>query len=140
MRQKVGIEEALVLRPFPQTGDPTQLATMWREYRQEIISHAGIALFLFGNKNVDGVAVVADGLFDEFEIARTQGAAVIPVGATGSAAKELADKVSAEPNQFVPELDADGRAMLGAIAASTADLDSLIDPVMELIHKLQGKG
>jgi hypothetical protein len=86
------------------------------------------------------IAVVADGLFDEFQIARTQGAAVIPVGATGSAAKELADKVSAEPNQFVPELDADGRAMLGAIAASTADLDSLIDPVMELIHKLQEKG
>jgi hypothetical protein len=28
MRQKVGIEEALVLWPFPQTGDPTQLATM----------------------------------------------------------------------------------------------------------------
>lgn len=133
------IEDALVLRPFPQSGDPAGLPALWEAYRQEIISHAGIALFIFGNK-AEGVAiVVADGVLREFEIARTQGVAVLPVGGTRFAAKILADKVAANPNDLMPELDSDGRAQLAALATDTVDLMSLIEPIIKLVRKLQGK-
>jgi hypothetical protein len=133
------IEDALILRPFPQTGDLTQLASLWESYRQEIIAQAGIALFIFGNKEDGGSLVQAEGVLREFEIARQQGVAVMPIGATGAAAKTLADQVVADPNKFSPELDADGRGMLGALAAHSSDLKSLIGPIVELVRKLQGK-
>jgi hypothetical protein len=128
------------LRPFPQAGDPSRLASLWEDYRQEILSHAGIALFLFGNKkDRDGELVVADGVLREFEIARQQGAAVLPIGATGSAAKILADQVVSDPDKFTLELDADGRDMLATLAKHTDDLKSLITPIVALVRKLQGK-
>ena len=71
MRTKgMSIEDALVLRPFPQAGDPHQLAPLWEKYRQELISQAGIALFLFGNKEKDSQIVTADGVLSEFAVGR----------------------------------------------------------------------
>jgi NAD-dependent SIR2 family protein deacetylase len=139
MRTKLSIEDSLVLRPFPQAGNPDQLTALWESYRKEIISQAGIALFLFGNKD-SGVRIVnADGLVREFDIARAQQVPVLPIGATGSAAKALADVVIGDAPQFTPELDADGRAQLAALANHTDDLKSLIEPIVVLIRKLQGK-
>ncbi|RUV33145.1 SIR2 family protein, partial [Mesorhizobium sp. M7A.F.Ca.MR.148.00.0.0] len=131
------IEDALVLRPFPQTGSPNDLAPLWEDYRQEIISHAGIALFLLGNKEQDGEMVAADGVVREFEIARTQGVAVLPIGATGSAAQTLAEEVLSDPEKFIPELGDEGKEMLALLATPTDDLNSLIKPIVELVRKLQ---
>ena len=133
------IEDALVLRPFPQVGAPDQLPAIWEAYRQEILSQAGIALFLFGNKEEDGKVALAGGVVREFEISIEQGISVLPIGATGSAAKTLADQVVANPDKFTPELDAAGRTQLGSLAADTDDLSSLIPPIVALIRKLQGK-
>lgn len=140
MRTKgMSIEDALVLRPFPQSGDPAQLAATWKSYREEIISHAGIALFLFGNKERDGKIVNSDGLLEEFDIARAQGVAVLPIGATGSAASGLAIKVLAKPDEFLSDLDASGRTMLAALENHRDDLMSLIPEIVALMRKLQGK-
>ncbi|MGY3130149.1 NAD-dependent SIR2 family protein deacetylase [Bradyrhizobium sp. USDA 4501] len=140
MRTKaIGIEDGLVLRPFPQSGDPTELASLWEDYRQEIISRAGIALFLFGNKLKDGHTVPADGVVREFEVARDQTIVVLPIGATGSAAQTLATLVIGDPDKFTPELDGASRGHLAALASHTPDLMSLIPPIVELIRKLQGK-
>jgi hypothetical protein len=133
------IEDALILRPFPQSGDTSQLAALWEAYRHEIISHAGIAVFLFGNKIDDLAVVVADGVLREFDIAKAQGVAVLPIGSTGSAAKTLADRVIANPDELTPELDPDGRAKLAGLANHTDDLISLIGPILEIVRKLQGK-
>ena len=133
------IEDAIVLRPFPQSGDPSRLASLWESYRQEIISQAGIALFLFGNKEKESQTVQADGVLREFAIARDQGVAVLPIGATGSAAQALASQVIADTDKFTPELDTAGRAQLATLANHTDDLKSLIPLIVELIRKLQGK-
>lgn len=140
MRTKgMSIEDALVLRPFPQVGAPDQLPALWKAYRQEIISQSGIALFLFGNKEEDGKTVTADGLVQEFEIAKQQGISILPIGATGSAAKTLADQVVADPDKYTPELDASGRTQLVSLAVHNDDLMSLIPRILALIRKLQGK-
>lgn len=58
------IGNRLVLRPFPQGIDNAEeRAARWRSYREEMISEAGVAIFLFGNKHDDkGDIVLADGV------------------------------------------------------------------------------
>ncbi|TRW95254.1 SIR2 family protein [Candidatus Methylobacter oryzae] len=91
-------EDQLVMRPFPQfASSPQDLQQLWEEYRQRMISLAGIAIFVFGNKLVDGKAVEANGVIREFEIAVQKGVITIPVGATGYAAKTIYETVIGTP-------------------------------------------
>ncbi len=86
--------EQLVLRPFPQTQSGKRpLAELWREYRRTMLEHAGIAIFLFGNKLVDGKVVESNGMREEFEIARENGVFIIPIGITGSISLKLWEEV-----------------------------------------------
>jgi hypothetical protein len=82
--------EQLVLRPFPQTQSGKRpLSDLWREYRRTMLDHAGIAIFLFGNKLVDGKLLESNGMREEFEIAREKGVFIIPIGVTGSVSRKL---------------------------------------------------
>ncbi len=92
-------EDDLILRPFPQTtsGEKT-LPELWTAYRKDMISFAGISLFLFGNK-IDGTTgkiIDSTGMIEEFEIAKANECILLPVGATGSMAKKLAERVAKE--------------------------------------------
>jgi hypothetical protein len=91
-------EEHLILRPFPQTqSGNTPLPELRRQYRKKMISLASTAIFLFGNKIEEGEVKPANGLHQEFEIACEHGLRIIPVGATGYVAQEIAEKVLGEP-------------------------------------------
>lgn len=95
-------EDQLVIRPFPQDATNNQdLPTLWEAYRQRMISLAGIAIFLFGNKQ-DGNGAIADanGVFREFQIAHQQGLTPIPIGATGYVAKQIFDEISKDPGAY----------------------------------------
>jgi hypothetical protein len=82
--------------PFPVTDmSATARRTLYHRHRQRVIGMAGTAIFLFGNKrNGRGTIVVADGMNEEFAIAKASGLHVIPVGATGWIAKEIAAEVA----------------------------------------------
>ncbi len=98
------LDDALVLRPFPQVVTGTKSKKERNlEYRQEMMSHAGIALFVFGNKD-DGKGAwkVSNGMLEEFEVAIENGVIPIPVGATGYASEELWNKVVSEPKKYYP--------------------------------------
>jgi hypothetical protein len=83
-------DDQLLLRPFPQSQvGETDLKVLWRKYREDMISYAGIAIFLFGNKLAGDEIILSNGMREEYEIAQKQGALVIPVGATGYMAQEL---------------------------------------------------
>lgn len=95
-------EDQLIVKPFPQfsTGGK-DLPELWKEYRENMISLAGISVILFGNKKAtDGSLIPADGLFKEFEIAKALNLIPIPVGATGYMAKKIADQILADPDKF----------------------------------------
>jgi hypothetical protein len=82
--------EQLVLRPFPQSQSGKRpLSELWREYRRTMLDHAGIAIFLFGNKLVDGKVIESNGMREEFAIAREKGVFIIPLGITGSISRKL---------------------------------------------------
>jgi hypothetical protein len=92
------------MRPFPQKETGKQkLKELWQEYRERMISFAGIAVFVFGNKNnreTGEFEQLAGGVRIEFDIAISQGVIPIPVGITGSMAAELWTEVNNKFGQF----------------------------------------
>ncbi|MFM1990342.1 MAG: hypothetical protein RJA99_3299 [Pseudomonadota bacterium] len=97
-------EDQLIVRPFPQHGD--NLKELWEQYRQRMISLAGVAIFMFGNKLDDARNLVpANGVQREFEIAMEHGLVPIPIGATGYVAEELWDVVLRNPARYYAGID-----------------------------------
>lgn len=81
------IEQRLISRPFPLSGSSKEL---WTQYRGDMISNAGIAIFLSGNKiDEKGNIINANGVFEEFKIAIENNVIPIPIPATEFAAKEI---------------------------------------------------
>jgi hypothetical protein len=95
-------EDQLVMRPFPQfASSPQDLQQLWEEYRQRMISLAGVVIFVFGNKSdKDGNIVEANGVIREWEITVSNGRVPIPIGATGFAAQTIWQMVSASPDTY----------------------------------------
>lgn len=131
---KKKLDDDIIIRPFPQLfQDGLEREQMWRDYRNDMIQRAGIALFLFGNKNVDGEIRNATGMIEEFKIARENGLMALPIGATGWIASELAEQVINELDQELanPIID-----KLRRIAEPTEDLMTLIGAIIDLLEEL----
>jgi hypothetical protein len=129
-------EDHLILRPFPQEhAHGGNRSALWTDYRKDMIVHAGIALFLFGNKLVGNQISLSNGMREEFEIARAEGLFLLPVGATGSMAKELWDEVSGsfdEYNGLHSEKIKENFELLGTVGM---DLNSIHEHII-VIFKL----
>ncbi|EOI2259040.1 SIR2 family protein [Enterobacter cloacae] len=130
-------EEQLVIRPFPQiSSKEKKLPELWEEYRQRMISLAGIAIFMFGNKkDKDGQVINANGVLREFEISLEQGLIPIPLPVTGYMSKEIYDKIYENPKSFYGDND----WILPVISSMTDEnitIKRIIDKVIEIITKL----
>ena len=77
------------LRVFPFPVFSELMDTIQPNYRDDMISQAGIAIFLFGNKLEDIAIREADGMKKEFDIAKSCQAVLIPVGASGYTSAKL---------------------------------------------------
>jgi len=128
------LHDQLILRPFPQGAEAQK---QWEAYRQDMIAHAGIAVFIFGNKLQAGDIVPANGVRREFEIAKTNGLLLIPIGATGFMAQELWQEITDNFDAYYPkhpELKA-----LFVLLGDASDPKRLIDTVIEIINKAKGR-
>jgi Sir2- and TIR-associating SLOG family/SIR2-like domain len=128
------LHDQLILRPFPQGNDAQK---QWESYRQEMIAHAGIALFIFGNATQGGHVILAAGVRREFDIAKGQNLLLIPVGATGYVARDLWKEISDSFESYYPnhpELKP-----LFATLVDESDDKRLIETVIEIINKTKGK-
>ena len=56
-----------------------------------------------GNKRVKGKTVIANGMLEEFEIAKLLGKYPIPIGASGHTARKIWKSVSANLSNFFPK-------------------------------------
>lgn len=131
---KAKIDDALVLRPFPQsTEGSVPLASLWTKYREDMIMRAGIALFVFGNKISGTDLVLSNGMLEEYEIAKRKGLFLIPIGATGYMAEKIWEKVNTNIQSDITVADGmkDLFLMLGN---KSLPLDSLIDVVIKIIE------
>ncbi len=94
-------ESQLVLRPFPQfESGGKKLPELWDGYRHNMISLSGISIFIFGNKDVDGKIVDANGLLREFDISHEAGNICIPIGCTGYVSRIIAEKIIENPEVY----------------------------------------
>jgi len=98
------LDDRIVLRPFPVSiADSAERRRRWTAYRDDMLSQAGVALFLFGNKtNPAGGICPADGMEEEFKLAVAKQLFVIPVGCTGSMAATLHRRVLDHFDDYYP--------------------------------------
>jgi hypothetical protein len=131
--------EQLILRPFPQsqTGD-RPLKDVWYDYRNDMIAHAGIAIFIFGNKFKEGKIVESNGMMDEFKIAKSQGAFLLPVGATGYVASSIYNQLEEEGyfrDLKISKEIRDKIPLLNNPNTSLDDLKNIILDIVQLVNK-----
>lgn len=97
--QRSKLTDQLQIRPFPQSVDAKKL---WRRYREDMLDYAGVAIFIFGNKSTDDGLAISKGMREEFDIAVEKGVIPLPLGFTGSMAKELWEEVSSNFDKMFP--------------------------------------
>jgi hypothetical protein len=91
----------LLLFPFPVSTDEAMKATLVTQYRTSMLSNAGFAFFICGNREDSGKGtIVAPGVMQEFDLACQLGKVPVPLGASGWAAREIWSKVSAMPKLY----------------------------------------
>lgn len=129
--------EQLILRPFPQYAvGKRSISEVWHQYRTDMIAYSGIAIFVFGNKIEDGNVVIADGVMKEFEIAKSNGSLLIPVAATGYAAREIYNNLFQEGYFDRADLPQGLREHINKLADNDLDLKNIKDILIDLLKLL----
>lgn len=133
------LDRRLIARPFPQpmAGRPPDQA-QWTALRTELARQSGIVIFLGGAKMDSGRQVVASGVLEEFELARASGAFLLPVGATGGAAKQIADELlgSALPSTgFGAQRPVDKE--IAALSDPTAEPSAIVTLIADILQRLK---
>jgi len=126
--QKEKLTDQLRIFPFPLMNGLTD--SIHKSYRDDIISQAGTAIFLFGNKLEDIAVRHADGMKKEFDIARSYQALLIPVGASGYISEQLWRDLLAEYDNYF-----DSREKFGwyeRLGDPSARPDQLIDAILQI--------
>lgn len=114
----------MVLRPFPQNKEGKEL---WSDWRKDMISYAGISIFLFGNKLKDGKIVLSDGMQEEFDISEANDNILIPVAATGYMAKQL----------WEDGLSQECKDEMSVLSQENATLDDLKANILSILKKVK---
>jgi hypothetical protein len=122
------LKDQLLLRPFPQGKKGKET---WHSYREDMISYTGIAIFVFGNKLVDGKISQANGVKAEFEIAKNQKTLLIPIGATGFVAEELWYEILKNYNEYFGSDK--GNELFKELGNKKNSPDQLIDLVLKFL-------
>jgi hypothetical protein len=128
-------EDQLIVRPFPQHG--ANLKELWEQYRHRMISLAGVAIFVFGNKLDDTRNIVpANGVHREFQISIEQGLVPIPIGATGYMAEEIWNEVLKDTARYYPGIEGWIVPIIKELGRKDLDLNELITHVRKILQRL----
>lgn len=132
------LDDLLILRPFPQMQSGTKtISEIWTNYRKDMLSKAGIAIFLFGNKlNDKGEIVNSNGMEEEFKICLESGVIPIPIGATNFISKILWDEIMTNFDKYYPD-NSNLRSAIEEIGISSNSIDKIISNVIKAINILQ---
>jgi hypothetical protein len=118
------LERRLIARPFPQPlagAQPNNDNEEWAALRLELARQAGIAIFIGGAKLAGDKLEVAQGVEQEFEVAKAEGVFLLPIGASGGAAQKISDLLLGS------ELSSSG---LDAVRPTDKELKVLSAPVL----------
>jgi hypothetical protein len=125
--------EHLMLRPFPQpTLSPKKsMRDLWTRYRQEMIEPTGIDIFVFGNKEQEGRVVAAEGVKQEYEIAKKDSSrTLLPLPSTGMVAKKLYDE---DKDEIITNFNLSDKEV--AKLETCTDPETLVNLVVQLVAR-----
>lgn len=124
----------LILRPFPQKTLPNpKIDMLQKKYREDMISLAGVSIFIFGNKiNKDNTIIDADGIYSEFKIAKAKENIIVPVGSTGSVARKIWKEVDAKFDEFYPKANDNLKELFKSLNEEK-DSEKLINIIIDFI-------
>lgn len=136
------LNRRLVARPFPQplagtAPDPSR----WTALRRELARQAGVVVFIGGGKFAGETIVAAEGVLEEYTIARDASVFLLPLGASGGAAKEIAEHLIGSdiaftgPNSARPT-DDDLRLLLDP----ATERKTVLDCIAAIIDRLDKAG
>lgn len=95
------VERYLTMRPRPSFDLQTDKGRiLQKHYHEDMIGQSGVVIFLFGNKKINNDVINSNGVIEEFEIAKSLNKYVIPIGATGYAAKLIYDEVYSNMEKY----------------------------------------
>ena len=126
-------ENQLIIKPFPQfPSGGKDLKQLWEEYRHQMISRAGIIIFVFGNKDEGkGKGTEnAGGVKREFLIALEKGLFPIPIYYTGYMSKEIFNEL--EKHRISKQLIED----ISKLQLDKDDLDKSVNQILNIIDKI----
>jgi len=137
------IKSYLILRPFPQNiVDLSKRKYVFTEYREDMLSEAGVAIFMFGNKlSQKGSTIVeADGVMEEYNIAKKKGVKVIALGCTGGAAKKIWEEQMAEFETYFPSTSYPGlKSLYEKLGEKDLSLEECKKLVLEILDIIAGR-
>ncbi|NNU76356.1 SIR2 family protein [Clostridium estertheticum] len=127
------IEDRLIMRPFPQKSSGGKvLKQLWTDYRKNMISLAGISIFMFGNKtDSTGEIVEANGMIEEFNIAKEQDSFIIPIATTGYVSRIIMDEIKNDLSKYWYLKESI------TILENEKDNDKIINEVIKIINRLR---
>lgn len=139
MKNKAINDNRLLLRPFPQgIENEENRMKLWTKYREDMISRAGISIFLFGNKidSKSGNIVLANGMQSEYEIAKQHGTAIVPIGCTGFVSEEIWKELNQNLLNFYPQADENFQKCFQQLNIKK-DYETVINNILEFLKKLK---
>jgi hypothetical protein len=124
--------DRLKAKPFPiNVTASSSRARIFRQHREAVLAEAGMVVFLFGNKrDTSGKIVLADGVLEEYAIAKSQGLQSIAVGSTGWAAEKIAGELSGHLTERSKAFRAAFSAANGTI--KKGGMDAISDAVVSM--------
>lgn len=120
------IDKRIQIRPFDDNLTPKDFTN----YRKYLIEQNNIAIFVFGQKYVNGISENSKGVLEEFRIAKKMGKKIIPIGGTGFAAREIWEQVNKEITKY-PYLEA-----YNSVLEKETDVNQISKVVVEIVNSI----
>jgi hypothetical protein len=130
VNRKDNIADKLQVFPFPPGNYHSE--EIKKCYRDNIMARTGVVLFLFGNKLDDISIKESEGMWKEFEVARSNNALVIPVGASGYASEKLWRKVFEEYDDYFENREK--YSLFEQLGDPATDAQRLIDLIIRIAN------
>ncbi len=101
-----------------------------------MMQQAGVCIFVGGVRRGAGGAEIAQGVIDEYEIAKALGKVIVPVAATGGAAAEIWKRLNADGGGKAARLSA---AVFGQLGEVNASIEDACAAILSAINSACGK-
>lgn len=132
------IDDQIIMKPFPQhVPDPTERSSIWTKWRYDLIGRSGICLFFMGNKLAGDKIELANGMDEEFKIAKELGLKLIPIGCSGYKASEYYQEIIKNINDYYPGKSPEFIEKLKALNENVHKPEQLIEKILDVLKDLE---